>query len=226
MPQERPETPPAAPCAAPVQKPEGNAEREPVQETIEPAREAPWRIVGEVLRTYIVCEDAADNVWLIDKHAAHERLRFDALKARREPPMSQPLLAPLTVSLEAEEYAAALEDLGTMAAFGFACEDFGPGTLLVREVPCDIRAEDAAATVEELARKLALGRADPAAARDELLHTMACKSAIRAGMTTDPAEMRALVDKVQAGEILYCPHGRPVKQRLSRYEIEKMFKRA
>ena len=84
----------------------------------------------------------------------------------------------------------------------------------------------AAATVEELSQKLATGRADPAAARDELLHTMACKSAIKAGMTSDAKELQALVEKVQAGEILYCPHGRPVKHKLSKYEIEKLFKRA
>ncbi len=77
-----------------------------------------------------------------------------------------------------------------------------------------------------MAQKLLLGRADPAGARDELLHTMACKSAIKAGMDTSPAEMRALVGKVQSGVIQYCPHGRPVKHRLTRYELEKMFKRA
>ena len=84
----------------------------------------------------------------------------------------------------------------------------------------------AAVTLEELAQKLALGRADPNGARDELLHTMACKSAIKAGMTTDATELAALVEKVQSGEILYCPHGRPVKYQLSKYDIEKMFKRA
>ena len=83
-----------------------------------------------------------------------------------------------------------------------------------------------AVTLEELAQKLALGRADPNGARDELLHTMACKSAIKAGMTTDATELAALVEKVQSGEILYCPHGRPVKYQLSKYDIEKMFKRA
>ena len=93
-------------------------------------------------------------------------------------------------------------------------------------VPGYILGAVAAATLEELAQKLALGRADPAAARDELLHTMACKSAIKAGMTTDAAELAALVEKVQSGEILYCPHGRPVKYKLSKYDIEKMFKRA
>ena len=196
-----------------------------VQETMLP-KEAPWRMVGEVLKTYIICEDEQENVWLIDKHAAHERLRFDALKAADHPVMSQPLLTPLTVSLEAESYAAAVENLDTLERFGFVCEDFGSGTLLIREISTEVRLEDAAATVEELSQKLATGRADPAAARDELLHTMACKSAIKAGMTSDAKELQALVEKVQSGEILYCPHGRPVKHKLSKYEIEKLFKRA
>lgn len=196
-----------------------------VQETML-SKEAPWRMVGEVLKTYIICEDDSENVWLIDKHAAHERLRFDALKAANHPVMSQPLLTPLTVALEAEDYAAAVENLDTLERFGFVCEDFGSGTLLIREICTEVRLEDAAATVEELSQKLATGRADPAAARDELLHTMACKSAIKAGMTTDAKELQALVEKVQSGEILYCPHGRPVKHKLSKYEIEKLFKRA
>ena len=200
--------------------------QEPEQQTMEPVKEAPWRMVGEVLKTYIICEDDRDNVWLIDKHAAHERLRFDALKASRQPLMAQPLLTPVTVELEAEAYAAALDNLSLLQEFGFECEDFGGGTVLIREVPADILAADAAVTLEELAQKLALGRADPEGARDELLHTMACKSAIKAGMTTDAAELAALVEKVQSGEILYCPHGRPVKYKLSKYDIEKMFKRA
>ena len=199
---------------------------EPVQQTMEPVTEAPWRIAGEVLKTYIICEDEGGNVWLIDKHAAHERIRFDKLKENTEPLMAQTLLMPLTVTLDGDEYGAALESLELLRQFGFECEDFGPGTLLVREIPADIRAEDAAATLSELCRKLVLGRADPAAARDELLHTMACKSAIKAGMDTSPAEMRALVEKVQSGQIQYCPHGRPVKYKLTRYEIEMMFKRA
>ena len=200
--------------------------QEPEQQTMEPVKEAPWRMVGEVLKTYIICEDDRDNVWLIDKHAAHERLRFDALKASRQPLMAQPLLTPVTVELEAEAYAAALDNLSLLQEFGFVCEDFGGGTVLIREVPADILAADAAVTLEELAQKLTLGRADPEGARDELLHTMACKSAIKAGMTTDAAELAALVEKVQSGEILYCPHGRPVKYKLSKYDIEKMFKRA
>ena len=67
---------------------------------------------------------------------------------------------------------------------------------------------------------------DPAAARDALLHTMACKAAIKGGWKSDLSELRVLVDKVQSGEVQFCPHGRPVKAKLTKYELEKMFKRA
>ena len=209
----------SAPEAAPVQQ-----ELE-MPETAD-SGETPWRIAGEVLKTYIICEDGEQNVWLIDKHAAHERIRFDALKADPVPPMAQQLLTPAAVPLTAEEYGAVLESLDVLAGYGFLCEDFGDGAVLVREIPDYIRAEDAAATLEELARKLLLQRADPAGARDELLHTMACKSAIKAGMTTDAAELAALVRQVQSGAVRYCPHGRPVAVQLRKYEVEKMFKRA
>ena len=209
----------SAPEAAPVQQ-----ELE-MPETAD-SGETPWRIAGEVLKTYIICEDGEQNVWLIDKHAAHERIRFDALKADPVPPMAQQLMTPAAVTLTAEEYGAVLEQLDVLAGYGFLCEDFGDGTVLVREIPDYIRAEDAAATLEELARKLLLQRADPDGARDELLHTMACKSAIKAGMTTDTAELTALVRQVQSGAVRYCPHGRPVAVKLRKYEVEKMFKRA
>ena len=195
----------------------------PEQVTMEPPREVPWRIAGEVLRTYIICEDEQENVWLIDKHAAHERVRFDALKAATEPIMSQTLLEPMAVELSPEDCAAVLEKLPLLERYGFRCEDFG-GAVLVRGVPAGV--DDPTGALEELAEDLRLNRADPDAARDSLLQTMACKSAIKAGMHTDPAELRRLVDRVQSGEIQYCPHGRPVAVRLSKYQVEKMFKRA
>ena len=197
----------------------------PEQETIEPAGEAPWRIAGEVLRTYVVCEDGAENVWLIDKHAAHERINFDRLKAALEPPMRQTLLTPAAVDLGREDGALLLENLPLLEEFGFSCEDFGGGSVLVREVPADIDAGDAAAVLEEIAGKLRSGRSI-AERREALLHTMACKAAIKGGWRSDPAELRALVDKVQSGEVRYCPHGRPVAVKLTKYELEKMLKRA
>ena len=197
----------------------------PEQQTIEPLKEAPWRIAGEVLHTYIVCESEDGCVWLIDKHAAHERMNFDRLKAAQEPPMRQTLLQPVAAELGREDAALLLENREALERFGFACEDFGDGTILVREVPADIDAADTAATLEEFAEKLRTGRS-PAEKREGLLHTMACKAAIKGGWTSDPAELRVLVDKVQSGEVKYCPHGRPVAVKLTKYELEKMFKRA
>ena len=214
---------PPAPKPEPVREPVQETVSLPEQVTMEPPREAPWRIAGEVLRTYIICEDEQENVWLIDKHAAHERVRFDALKAATEPIMSQTLLEPMAVELSPEDCAAVLEQLPLLERYGFRCEDFG-GAVLVRGVPAGV--DDPTGALEELAEDLRLNRADPDTARDSLLQTMACKSAIKAGMHTDPAELRRLVDRVQSGEIQYCPHGRPVAVRLSKYQVEKMFKRA
>ncbi len=222
---------PPEPVAVPETVTAPVSDPEPEQQAIEmpdaPAREeAPWRIAGEVLKTYIICEDGDGAVWLIDKHAAHERVRFDALKASPVPPMEQQLLTPAAVTLSGEEYSAVLENLPLLERCGFRCEDFGDGTVLVRALPDDVPAAEAASTLEEMAQKLLLQRADPETLRDELLHTIACKSAIKAGMTSDVTELAALVRRVQSGEIRYCPHGRPVAARLTRYELEKMFKRA
>ena len=198
----------------------------PGQTAMEPPAPAPWRIAGEVLHTYIVCEAEDETVWLIDKHAAHERINFDRLKAAQTPPMRQQLLQPIAAAeLEREDAALLLENLPVLEQFGFACEDFGGGTLLIREVPADIDAGDAVATLEEFAENLRTGR-DPAERRENLLHTMACKAAIKAGMHSDERELRVLVDRVQSGEIKYCPHGRPVAVKLTKYELEKMFRRA
>ncbi|WP_298020410.1 DNA mismatch repair endonuclease MutL [uncultured Dysosmobacter sp.] len=197
----------------------------PEQQTIEPVREAPWRIAGEVLHTYIICESGDGCVWLIDKHAAHERINFDRMKASQEPPMRQTLLKPIAAELEREDGQLLLENLPLLEQFGFACEDFGDGAILVREVPADIDAADAVATLEEFAENLRTGR-DLAEKRENLLHTMACKAAIKGGWTSDVSELRVLVEKVQSGEVRFCPHGRPVAVKLTKYELEKMFKRA
>ena len=197
----------------------------PGQKSLEPPGEAPWRVAGEVLRTYIVCESEAGEVWLVDKHAAHERINFDRLKAALEPPMRQTLLTPAAVDLGKEDGALLLEHLPLLEEFGFSCEDFGGGAVLVREVPADLDPEDVAATLEEIAGKLRAGRS-LAERRENLLHTMACKAAIKGGWKSGPEELRALVDKVQSGEVRYCPHGRPVAVRLTKYQLEKMFGRA
>ena len=199
---------------------------EAAQDTLLAEEPAPWRFAGEVLRTYIVAEDGSD-VWLIDKHAAHERINFDRLRAHQEPVMVQQLLTPEILRLSAEDAAALSEHLPLLNQFGFEAEDFGGGSLLLRSIPADLDAAMAAETLEEIAQKLrTAGGADKEGARDALLHTMACKAAIKGGWKSDERELTALIGKVQSGEVRYCPHGRPVAVKLTRYEIEKMFKRA
>ena len=224
----RPET---ATATAPAPKPfvpaipaQQTAMELPGQETVMPA-EAPWRIAGEVFHTYIICEDGSENLWLIDKHAAHERINFDRLMAAKEPPMRQTLMQPVAVEPGKEDAALLLENLELLEQFGFGCEDFGDGAILVREVPADLDAADTAATLEEFAQKLRTGRSLDEK-REALLHSMACKASIKGGWTSDPAELKVLVEKVQSGEVRYCPHGRPVVVKIRKYELEKLFKRA
>ena len=235
-PQEK-KTPAGATCGRPSAAPSKQAGKPfvpaipreklelPGQETFLKGEEAPWRIAGEVLRTYIICESEAGEVYLIDKHAAHERINFDRLKKDPTPPMRQTLLRPVAAQLSREDAALLLENAELLERFGFACEDFGDNTVLVREVPADMDAGDTAATLEELAQNLREGRSLEER-RENLLHTMACKAAIKGGWKSDAAELKVLVEKVQKGEVRYCPHGRPVAVKLTKYEIEKMFKRA
>ena len=139
--------------------------------------------------------------------------------------MRQTLLQPIAAELTKEDGALLLENLPLLEQFGFACEDFGDGAILVREVPADIDAADTIPTLEEFAENLRTGRS-PEEKRDNLLHTMACKAAIKGGWTSDVSELKVLVEKVQSGEVRFCPHGRPVAVKLTKYELEKMFKRA
>ena len=164
-------------------------------------------------------------MWLIDKHAAHERLHYNRLISSDVPPMVQQLLRPIPADLTHEDTALLTEHLPLLEKLGFVCEDCGDGSLMVREVPNDVSIGDVVATLEELAQTLRQGR-DATTRREGLYHVMACKAAMKAGMITASSEMQALVDQVQRGEIRYCPHGRPVAIELTGYQLEKLFKRA
>jgi DNA mismatch repair protein MutL len=198
----------------------------PVQTAIDLPKIPDWRVVGEVLDTYIIVEQAGE-VLFIDKHAAHERINFEKLKAAPTEIMSQMLMVPLTASLTREETAAVLENRTLLAQCGFEVEEFGTDTLLLRQIPSDVNESAALETLETLAGDLLDGkRLDPGALRDKLLHTIACKSAIKAGWHTDPVERDALVRQVlERDDIKYCPHGRPVCITLTKSQLERQFKR-
>lgn len=198
----------------------------PAEQPEETPDTAAWRLAGELFDTYVIVEQG-DTAYLIDKHAAHERMNFDRMRAADWKPMSQLLLTPQVLHLAPEECGVLLEQMGLLEQFGFAVEPFGGDEVLVREVPNDLSADQIEPALEEIASKLLLtGTADPAAVRDEVLHTMACKAAIKGGWKNDRAELEVVARAVMSGQVKYCPHGRPVAIELSRQQLEKQFKRS
>ena len=202
-------------------------EGEPEQTALEMPAEIEWRMVGELYNSYILVEQG-EEAFLIDKHAAHERILFEKLKANQEAISSQMLLSPVPVRLGAEAAAELLANADLLAELGFEVDAFGENTVLLRQIPMDLKPEDAADAVESLAADLLTGRRERKdTVRDELLHTVACKAAIKAGWITSETELLALVKQVMAREDLkYCPHGRPICITLSKKQLEKQFKRA
>ena len=199
---------------------------EPVQEALEMPREIPWRLVGQLYNAYILVEQGED-AFLIDKHAAHERILFEKLKANQEAISSQMLLSPIPVRLSAEGAAELLSNTALLLELGFEIDEFGDNTVLLRQIPMDLDTANAADAIETLAADLLRGRREQASTvRDELLHTVACKAAIKAGWVSDEQELLAIVRQVMAREDLkYCPHGRPICVSLSKKQLEKQFKR-
>ena len=185
----------------------------------------PWRVAGELFHTYIVIEQG-EKALLIDKHAAHERMNFDRMRAQDYTPMSQLLLAPVIFTPAPEEQALLLEYAEELDRVGFEVEDFGGGSLAVRSIPDYLAVGDVESALTEIAGKLSLtGSTGLRERRDEILHTMACKAAIKGGWTSAPEELEKVARAVMSGEVKYCPHGRPVAVELTRVELEKQFKR-
>ena len=208
--------------AAPVQQPEPEAAKTPA-----PAQEVQKdiRIIGEAFRTYIMAEDR-EGIWLIDKHAAHEKILYDKLCAQDEPQPGQILLSPLAVSLSREEKDALLAARDVLATLGFQVEDGGLGGLLVREIPVYLDLEESPYLLAQMAQQLREGRKAESQVLDELRKSIACKAAVKAGYFTAEAELERFAKQVLADDtVRNCPHGRPAVVYLSRYELEKMFKR-
>lgn len=190
-----------------------------------PPETPPARLIGEAMHTYILVEKG-DTLILIDKHAAHERINFDRLRQSPADIPSQTLLEPLPFTPD-ESDADVLQQHGdTLAELGFTLEPFGRSDYILRGVPAQIDAGDALPALEEICAQLRHGaHTDAQAVRDEVLKTVACKAAIKAGWQTEPEELLRLADAVCAGEVKYCPHGRPVAVTLTRRELDKLFKR-
>ena len=171
--------------------------------------------------------EQGEDAFLIDKHAAHERILFDKLRENQEAICAQALLSPIPCRLTPVLAGLLLENRALLLDMGFEVEPFGENTVLLRQVPMDLSPGDAQEALESLAADLAGGKQlEAKALRDNLLHTVACKAAIKAGWHTDEQELLALVRQVMAREDLkYCPHGRPICVTLSKKQLEKQFKR-
>lgn len=190
-----------------------------------PPETPPARLIGEAMHTYILVEKG-DTLILIDKHAAHERINFDRLRQNPADIPSQTLLEPLPFTPDASDAEVLQQHGSTLAELGFTLEPFGRSDYILRGVPAQIDAGDALPALEEICAQLRHGaHTDAQAVRDEVLKTVACKAAIKAGWQTEPEELLRLADAVCAGEVKYCPHGRPVAVTLTRRELDKLFKR-
>ena len=203
-------------------------EEEPEQAMIETMpQEIPWRYVGELYNSYILVEQGED-AYLIDKHAAHERILFEKLKANQEAISSQALLSPVACRLSAEEASILLSSKALLEELGFEAEEFGENTLLLRQIPMDLDVAQAQETLEQMAADLLNGRKERKdSVRDEILHTVACKAAIKAGWQSSEKELKVLAEQVMGRDDLkHCPHGRPICITLSKKQLEKQFKRA
>lgn len=205
--------------------PEKKEASEPAQQALS-MPEVSFRVIGETMNTYILVEQG-ESLLLIDKHAAHERVLFEKLKSEEHPVMPQLLLEPLALHLTKPEAEAVLENAALLEALGFEVSEFSDLQLVLRQIPSELSPEDACAALEAFAEDLLGGkRPSQSDLRDNLLHTMACKAAIKAGWHTEPTEREALVREVLSrDDIKYCPHGRPVCIELTKKELEKQFKR-
>ena len=210
---------PVLPKAAPQDTPEESVDEDP-------GSPEPEKLVGEAFGTYIIIERGSDELVFIDKHAAHERMLYEKLKAQGGQPVQQMLLEPVAVTLEKNEYAAVMDSLDICASAGFEIDDFGSGTVLVRSVPLILGDEDIAGAVMEIAGYLQSAKNDITTEKlDWLYHNVACRAAVKAGDVSSPMELAALARRMEIEDIRYCPHGRPVSIVIKKKDLERQFGR-
>ncbi len=188
--------------------------------------EEEFHLIGEAFKTYIMCEYKGKLV-IIDKHAAHERIIYERLKKDNGERTPQLLLMPVTVTLSKEEYSAALENLDLINNAGFEAEDFGNGCVIVRECPMELSPDDVPDVISEIAGRFVEKKQDVMFEKlDWIFHSVACRSAIKAGNFTSRLEMERFAKQLLSmPDIRYCPHGRPVLIEMTQRELEKNFGR-
>lgn len=192
-----------------------------------PKEQTKLRFLGEAFNTYIIVEKNDNEVLIIDKHAAHERIIYEKLKADSGSANVQYLLTPITVTLDKIDYDAAVSNLDMFAKCSFDVEDFGNGTLLVRSAPQYLAATEIADCITEMSGYIASGKKDIYTEKmDWFYHNVSCRSAIKAGNKSTVQELMDIAWTLEKKpQIKYCPHGRPICIVMTKYEIEKQFGR-
>lgn len=184
------------------------------------------RIVGELFKTYIMleCEDA---IYLVDKHAAHERLIFDSMKNSENKIEKQYLLEPVVARLSRDEYDAAIMHKELIENIGFDIDDFGQGAIVIRAVPSYVSTDNAVIVLTDIASNLTLSKKDISPNLiEDIYHRIACRAAIKARDNNNEYELAFLIDCLRKQtDVKHCPHGRPITVRISKNEIERKFGR-
>ncbi|MDL2325244.1 DNA mismatch repair protein MutL, partial [Ruminococcaceae bacterium OttesenSCG-928-A16] len=179
-----------------------------------------------LFKTYILAE-TNETLCLIDKHAAHERMLYEQLVEARGSIAAQQLLAPVPVVLSAAEKTALLQNQPILADAGIELDDFGGNEVLVRAIPADTGTGNVEELIVEVAQRMVLNHKDTLNEKTEwVLHSVACRAAVKAGDKTTPQELLKLAEEILNGSMPpFCPHGRPVVLEITRKELEKQFGR-
>ncbi|MEG1845320.1 MAG: DNA mismatch repair endonuclease MutL [Oscillospiraceae bacterium] len=194
-------------------------------ESSEP-KEKSFKYLGEAFKAYIFAQYDGKLV-IIDKHAAHERILFNKLKAEQKEQLAQLYLVPINVTLTKEEYNAIIQSLDLLETAGFLIDDFGSGSVIVRGCPLILAKEDITSLITEIAGHLTKNQREINIEKlDWIFHSVACRAAIKAGNDTSDYELIEFTKKLLSDDtIRYCPHGRPVLIEMTKYELDKQFGR-
>jgi DNA mismatch repair protein MutL len=184
-----------------------------------------FKLIGEAFKTYLIVE-IENELYFIDKHAAHERMNFERFKARATVE-TQMLLAPVVVNLTKDEFIAISENVELIKKCGFELEEFGESQIIVRAIPSLVDGDSVKDLMLEIAQKLLEHKTDILPDKiDWIYHSASCRGAVKAGDYTSRQEQEMFVKKLLSmPNIRFCPHGRPVFIKMSKYDIEKQFGR-
>ncbi len=183
-------------------------------------------IIGEIFNCYIIIE-SNDNVILVDKHAAHERILFEKLKSSDFSRDSQKLIEPIVVTLEKDEFSAITSNLPLLLKAGIEAENFGSGSVIIRSIPMYMKIYEVENSIIEISQYLIKNLKNINTEKlDWIYHNIACRSAIKGGDKTSKEEILALIKNLSEDpNIKQCPHGRPIFVTISKKFIEKQFGR-